>query len=106
MPVRGSFIRKCKLEVCREDVHWGPEIFLLVDGVETMFMYFTVDSNEGVPGNCRQRTKAGAGRRILSVKGGFATMRSIHILYDRNGIMKEMQENLKEYPGQLLAENY
>ena len=35
---------ECNMEVCREDVHWGTGDILLVDGVETMFMYFTVDS--------------------------------------------------------------
>ena len=78
----------------------GDRDILLVDGVETMFMYFTVDS-------MKEYLETVASGQRLEPEGEFyplgrlATMRSIHILYDRNGIMKEMQENLKEYPGQL-----
>ncbi len=91
---------ECNMEVCREDVHWGTGDILLVDGVETMFMYFTVDS-------MKEYLETVASGQRLEPEGEFyplgrlATMRSIHILYDRNGIMKEMQESLKEYPGQL-----
>ncbi|WP_455615131.1 DUF4037 domain-containing protein [Eisenbergiella sp.] len=91
---------ECSMEVCREDIHWGTGDILLVDGVETMFMYFTVDGMKAY-------LEAVASGERLEPEGEFyplgrlATMYSIHILYDRNGIMKEIQESLKKYPGQL-----
>ncbi len=91
---------ECSMEVCREDVHWGTGDILLVDGVDTMFMYFTVDS-------MKEYLEAVASGERLEPEGEFyplgrlATMRSIHILYDRNGIMKQIQESLKKYPVQL-----
>ena len=59
------------MEVCKADIHWRTGDILLIDGVETMFMYFLCGRNEGLYkfGGGRQQDITGG--RILSSRKAF-----------------------------------
>lgn len=100
--LREELFAECRIQVC-EDGPWGTGDVLIVDGVEVMFMYFTVREMR------RYIDEVLAGKR-LSNEGDFyptgrvATVRNINVLYDECGDLQTLQDLTRTYPSALAKE--
>lgn len=79
---------------------WGTGDVLMVDGVETMFMYFTLEEMTAY------LNKVLAGRHLDNENGFYpvgrlATIKDIHVLYDDSDIWLTLKEMVSEYPREL-----
>lgn len=94
---QSALFTKLDMEVCKDDIHWGTGDILLVDGVETMFMYFfTEDMKDYIDSVINGSRIAPEGE--FYPLGRLATMSSINILVDKTGILEEIKTSLGEYP--------
>jgi len=96
----GNHVQECKVNIF-EGGHWGIGDFVLINGIETWLMYFTV--NETVTDV----------ESILSGKypdkldnyyypiGRCAMLKNINILYDKNNFLDNLKKRLSKYPDKL-----
>lgn len=90
---------ECNMNVC-ENCIWGTGDILLVDGIDTMFMYFTIEEMTTYV------EEVLAGKRIYSEGefypfGRLATIEKINILYEEDNIMTKLRAKVSEYPEDL-----
>lgn len=96
----GNHVQEVKVNIFEEG-HWGIGDFVLINGIETWLMYFTV--NETVTDV----------ESILSGKypdkldnyyypiGRCAMLKNINILYDKNNFLDNLKKRLSKYPDKL-----
>jgi hypothetical protein len=95
----GVEFERCDPRACDSDA-WGTGDLLIIDGVETMFMYFTTAKTEAF------LDEVLAGRRLDSV-GGFypsgrcAMLLGIHPLYDETVFLASAKSRLRVMPNEL-----
>ncbi|MDF2484796.1 MAG: hypothetical protein K0R46_964 [Herbinix sp.] len=87
------------LQVCEGGV-WGTGDTFIIQGVETMFMYFDIDDT------LNYLNEILAGNHPDSVKGFYpvgrcSTLMNIHSLYDDSGFFDRIKMTLSIYPEQL-----
>lgn len=85
------------MEVCKDDIHWGTGDILLVDGVETMFMYFHVKEMRDYINSVVDGSRISPEGEFYPL-GRLSTMRNINILVDKTGVLQGMKEELMVYP--------
>jgi len=95
----GSLYQSCAMQVCAGG-EWGTGDILMVGGVESMFMYFTIDDTR------HDVEEILAGRQLDSRRGYYpigrcATLRQLHVWYDAAGFLAEMKKLLADYPDDL-----
>lgn len=93
---------ECKLQVCVGGV-WGTGDIFLIEGVETMFMYFTIGDTVAYLDEILE------GRHPDSMNGFYpvgrcSTLLHIHTLYDRSNFFADIKKKLSVYPEKLSIE--
>ena len=87
---------ECLINVCNGGI-WGYGDILIIDGIDVMFMFFTIEEmnhylDEVIHG------------KHLDKEGGFyptgrlSSIENINILYESNAVWTTMKEKAKEYP--------
>ena len=90
---------ECNMNVC-ENCIWGTGDILIVDGIDTMFMFFTIGEMTTYV------EEVLAGKHIYAEGefypiGRLATIESIDILYEEDGVMSKLKEKVAVYPEEL-----
>ncbi|GKX68232.1 DUF4037 domain-containing protein [Inconstantimicrobium mannanitabidum] len=90
---------ECSMNVCEGGV-WGTGDVFIIDGVETMLMYFTIDETLQYVSDVLE------GKRLDSVEGFYpvgrcATLKNINIIYDEDKFLSSLKEELSIYPQSL-----
>lgn len=90
---------ECNMNVC-ENCIWGTGDILKVDGIDTMFMFFTIEEMTTYV------EEVLAGKRIYAEGefypfGRLATIESIHILFEEDSVMSKLKAKVIEYPDDL-----
>ncbi|QHQ62953.1 DUF4037 domain-containing protein [Anaerocolumna sedimenticola] len=86
----------CQMNVCNGGI-WGYGDILIIDGIDVMFMYFTMEEME----KYLDETLQG---KHLNKEGGFyptgrlASVENINILYESDTAWTAMIEKVKKYP--------
>jgi hypothetical protein len=84
------------MNVCNGGI-WGHGDILLIDGIDVMFMYFTIDEMSNYLDEVLQG-------KYLDKEGGFypigrlSSIENINILYESNTVWTKMKEKVKTYP--------
>lgn len=94
-----SLFEECSMTVCEGGV-WGTGDVFIIDGVETMLMYFSTDETLNYVEDILD------GKHLDSVKGFYpvgrcSTLKNINIIYDELGILVSLKEKLSVYPDKL-----
>ena len=94
-----SLFQSCAMQVCAGG-EWGTGDVLMVNRVETMFMYFSCDDTR------RDVMEILAGHHLDSRRGYYpigrcATLRQLYAWYDATGFLAEMKKLLADYPEDL-----
>jgi hypothetical protein len=97
-----SLYEECTMNVCEHGV-WGTGDIFIINGVETMLMYFSTGETLSYVNEILE------GKHLNSINGFYpigrcATLKNITILYDELGILSDLQEKLRVYPEQLSKE--
>lgn len=83
--------------------NWGVGDFLLINGVETWLMYFTVNETlADVESTLKGRLPDKIDNYYYPI-GRNAMLKNITILYDKNNFLKSLKERLSDYPDELSA---
>lgn len=87
------------MNVCEDGV-WGTGDVFIIDGVETMLMYFSTDET------LKYVDDILAGKHLDSTRGFYpvgrcSTLKNINIIYDELGILACLKEKLSIYPDEL-----
>lgn len=90
---------ECNMNVC-ENCIWGTGDILKVDGVDTMFMFFTVEEMSSYVNEVL------SGKHIYPEGefypfGRLATVANMYTLYDENDTMKRLKDSVSVYPDDL-----
>ncbi|HEX2946679.1 MAG TPA: DUF4037 domain-containing protein [Clostridia bacterium] len=94
-----SLFESCTMNVC-EGGYWGTGDVFLVDGVETMLMYFTIGDTLKYVDEVLDGRHPDCDNGFYPV-GRLATLKNINILYDEKGIFASLKEKLSVYPDKL-----
>ena len=94
-----ALFQECDMNVC-EGGDWGTGDVFIIDGVETMLMYFRIDET------LKYVDEILAGNHLDSIKGFYpvgrcATLKNINVIYDESGVFAALKEKLAIYPDQL-----
>ncbi len=94
-----SLFESLAMSVC-EGGYWGTGDVFVIDGVETMLMYFTIGET------LKYVDEVLEGKHPDNVKGFYpvgrlATLKNINVLYDENGVYASLKEKLSTYPDKL-----
>jgi hypothetical protein len=94
-----KIFKECHMNVCEGGV-WGTGDVFIIDGVETMLMYFSIDET------LKYVDEVLAGEHLDSIKGFYpvgrcSTLKNINIIYDESGILGSLKEKLSIYPNEL-----
>jgi hypothetical protein len=87
---------KCLMNASNGGI-WGYGDILIIDGIDVMFMYFTIEEIDTYLGEVLDG-------KHLEKEGGFypsgrlASIESINILYERDDIWTTRKSNVKKYP--------
>lgn len=87
---------ECMMNVCCGGL-WGYGDILIIDGIDVMFMYFTIEETE-------QYLEAVLNGKHLDREGGFyptgrlSSVESINILYESNAEWTSLIEKVKKHP--------
>ena len=95
---------ECQMNVCNGGI-WGYGDILIVDGIDVMFMYFTINEMSDYLEEVLQ------GRHLDKVGGFYPTGRlssieNIYILYERDEVLTSMKNRVKEYSVDLFKKLY
>lgn len=95
---------ECQMNVCNGGI-WGYGDILIIDGIDVMFMYFTVKEMSDYLEEVLQ------GRHLDKVGGFYPTGRlssieNINILYERDEVLTSMKNRVKEYSVDLFKKLY
>lgn len=88
--------RECLMNVCNGGI-WGYGDILIINGIDVMFMFFTIEEMNHYLDEVLQ------GKR-LNKEGGFyptgrlSSIENINILYESNDVWTTMKEKVKKYP--------
>lgn len=90
---------ECHMNVCEGGV-WGTGDIFIIDGVETMLMYFSIDETLTYINDILE------GKYLDSSKGFYpigrcATFQNISVIYDESKIIASLKEKLSIYPDKL-----
>ncbi|GCD10385.1 DUF4037 domain-containing protein [Clostridium tagluense] len=96
----GEQIQECKINVFKEG-HWGIGDFILINGIETWLMYFTVsetliDVESILNGEYPDKLD-----NYYYPIGRCAMLKNINVLYDKNDFLYALKKRLSEYPDKL-----
>lgn len=96
----GSVLKDIKMNMF-EKGHWGVGDFVLINGVETWLMYFTVNETLNeieaiLNGNYPDKLD-----NYYYPVGRCAMLKNINTLYDKNGFLQALKNRLSEYPDML-----
>jgi len=94
-----SLFESCDMNVC-EGGYWGTGDVFIIDGVETMFMYFTIDDTLKYVDEVLDGKHLDCDKGFYPV-GRLATLKNINILYDEKGVYASFKEKLSTYPEKL-----
>ncbi|MDP4090972.1 MAG: DUF4037 domain-containing protein [Bacillota bacterium] len=91
-----TIFEECRMKVC-EGGDWGTGDVFIIDGVETMLMYFTIDET------LKYVNEIFEGRHLDSVKGFYpvgrcATLKNINVIYDEWEVFACLKDKLSVYP--------
>ena len=87
---------ECLMKVCNGG-KWGYGDILIIDGIDVMFMYFTIEEMD-------QYLDEVLSGKHLDREGGFyptgrlSSVESINILYESNAVWTSMKEKVKKHP--------
>lgn len=96
----GDQIQEGKINIF-EGGHFGVGDFMLINGVETWLMYFTVSETlTDVEAILKGEYPDKLDNYYYPV-GRCAMFRNINVLYDKNGFLHDLKERLSEYPDEL-----
>lgn len=96
----GSLLQDSKFYVF-EGGHWGVGDFTLINGVETWLMYFTESVTEGDIDSILKVEYPDKLDNYYYPIGRCAMLKSINILYDKDGFLNSLKDRLAEYPESL-----
>jgi hypothetical protein len=88
-----------QMNVCNGGI-WGYGDILLIDGIDVMFMYFTIEEMEQYLDDVLEG-------KHLEREGGFyptgrlSSVENINILYESSGVWTSLKEKVKKYPADL-----
>jgi hypothetical protein len=91
-----TLIEECIMNVC-EGGDWGTGDIFIIDGVETMLMYFSTDET------LRYVNDILEGEHLDSIKGFYpvgrcATLKNLYVIYDELELLGSLKEKLSVYP--------
>lgn len=96
----GNVVQEGKLNVF-EGGHWGIGDVLVINGVETWLMYFTVSKTLSNMESILNGDYPDKLDNYYYPIGRIAMLKDICILYDRRGFLNSLKERLSEYPDEL-----
>lgn len=85
-----------------EGGHWGTGDFVLVNGVETWLMYFTLDETLNEVESILNGDYPDKVDNYYYPVGRCAMLKNINILYDRNDFLGLLKVRLSKYPEKLM----
>lgn len=90
---------QCKMNVC-EGGDWGTGDIFIIDGIETMLMYFCINDTLKYVNDILE------GKHLDSIRGFYpigrcATLLKINVIYDELRILESLKEKLSVYPDEL-----
>jgi len=94
-----TLFQQCIMNVC-EGGDWGTGDTFIIDGVETMLMYFCIDEANQYVDEILE------GNHLDSIKGFYpvgrcSTLKNINVIYDESGVFGSLKEKLSTYPDEL-----
>ncbi|MBE5962208.1 MAG: DUF4037 domain-containing protein [Lachnospiraceae bacterium] len=95
---------QCQMNVCNGGI-WGYGDILIIDGIDVMFMYFTMEEMQ----DYLDEILAG---KHLNREGGFypvgrlSTVENIHILYEKDQAWTSFQQKVKKHPKDLFQKMF
>jgi len=97
-----TLFEECSMQVCEGGV-WGTGDVFMIDGVETMLMYFSIEET------LKYVDEILAGKHLDSSKGFYpigrcATLKNINVIYDETEMLACLKEKLSTYPDKLSKE--
>lgn len=93
-------IQESKVNVF-EGGHWGTGDFLLVNGIETWLMYFTVDETVTDLEAILKGEFPDKLENYYYPIGRCGMLRNIRVMYDRDSFLQDLKSRLAEYPDSL-----
>lgn len=96
----GVLLQEGKINVFEEG-HWGIGDFVLINGVETWLMYFTVNETINDVESILNGKYPDKLDNYYYPVGRCAMLKNISILFDRNHFLHSLKERLSEYPDKM-----
>jgi hypothetical protein len=90
---------ECIMNVC-EGGDWGTGDIFIIDGVETMLMYFRTDETLEYINDVLEGKHLDSVKRFYPI-GRCATLKDINVIYDESGALCAIKEKLLVYPDKL-----
>lgn len=97
---RGSFLQDGKITVFHGG-HWGVGDFVLINGIETWLMYFTVTETLNEVESVLDGKYPDKLDNYYYPIGRLAMLKGINILYDRSEFLDTLKKRLSQYPDKL-----
>jgi hypothetical protein len=97
-----SLFEECRMQVCEGGV-WGTGDIFMIDGVETMLMYFSTDETLKYVNDILDGKHLDSTRGFYPV-GRCATLKSINIIFDESQVLDSLKKILLIYPDNLKEE--
>ncbi|MDF2802026.1 MAG: hypothetical protein K0S61_1929 [Anaerocolumna sp.] len=96
----GDLLQERKINVF-EGGHWGTGDYALINGVETWFMYFSINATlDDVEAILKGDYPDKLDNYYYPV-GRCAMLKDINVIFDRNGFLYSLKQRLSEYPEKL-----
>lgn len=95
---------ECMMNVCSGGI-WGYGDILIIDGIDVMFMYFTVDEMEQYIDEVLNGEHIDREGEFYPI-GRLSTIENINILYEQNNEWTNMIDKLKKRPLDLFEKMY
>lgn len=96
----GDWVQESKVNVF-EGGHWGKGDFILVNGVETWLMYFTVDETLTDISSILNGEYPDKLDNYYYPIGRCAMLKNINVLYDKSNFLHDLKKRLSVYPEEL-----
>lgn len=90
---------ECSMSVC-EGGNWGTGDIFIIDGVETMLMYFRIDETEGYLNEVLAGKYPDCEKGFYPI-GRCATFYGINVIYDEEKVLCNIKDKLSVYPEEL-----
>lgn len=95
-----DIVPECRINTLQGG-HWGVGDFVLINGVETWLMYFTVNDTKEDIESILNGSRPDKQDNYYYPIGRCAMLKDINVLYDKNDFLHSLKKDLHVYPDKL-----